>query len=104
MWRMRITRGGARWSDDAGCQASMAAKAPANYADLFQMIETCKLSAPWAMGEQYTVADPYLYVMTRWLARMDIDVDRFPAIAAHHRRMNERPAVQRALQAQGLSS
>jgi glutathione S-transferase len=82
----------------------MAAKAPANYADLFQMIEDHKLAAPWAMGEQYTVADPYLYVMTHWLARMDIDVNRFPRIAAHHARMNARPAVQRALQAHGLSA
>jgi glutathione S-transferase len=95
---------GARWSDDQACQASMSAKAPANYADLFDMIECRKLGAPWAMGEQYTVADAYLYVMTRWLARMDIDVNRFPGIAAHHQRMNARPAVQRALQAQGLAA
>ncbi|ANN70332.1 glutathione S-transferase family protein [Bordetella bronchialis] len=95
---------GARWSDDPACQASMAAKVPANYVALFDMIEAGKLGEPWVMGQQYTVADPYLYVMTRWLERLDIDVNRFPRIATHHRRMNERPAVQRALRAQGLAA
>jgi glutathione S-transferase len=95
---------GSRWSDDPACHASMVAKVPANYAELFDMIETHRLGTPWVMGDQYTVADPYLYVLTRWLARLDIDVNRFPGIAAHHQRMNARPAVQRALQAQGLTA
>jgi glutathione S-transferase len=50
------------------------------------------------------VADPYLYVMTRWVAKVAGDLRRFPGIAAHHERMNARPAVQRTLQLQGLTA
>jgi glutathione S-transferase len=93
-----------RWSDDDACRASMATKAVATYAELFGMIEAHKLATPWAMGEQYTVADPYLFVMTRWLAKLEGDLRRFPEVAAHHARMNARPAVQRALQLHGLAA
>lgn len=91
-----------RWSDDEGCQASMAAKAVHTFADLLGMVQAHKLGAPWVMGDTYTVADPYLYVMARWFAKLDGGLARFPGIAAHHARMNARPAVQRTLQLQGL--
>jgi glutathione S-transferase len=93
-----------RWSDDEACRASMAAKAVDNFADLFGMIESHKLALPWVMGDQYTVADPYLYVMARWFERLNGNLGRFPGIAAHHARMNERPAVRRALELQGLTA
>lgn len=86
-----------RWSDDEGCCAGMAKKAAITYAEQFAMIEAEKLGGPWVMGDQFTVADPYLFAMTRWLKRLDIDVNNFPRIAAHLGRMNERPAVQRVL-------
>ncbi|ARP89158.1 glutathione S-transferase [Bordetella genomosp. 9] len=93
-----------RWSDDEACRASMAAKAVGNLADLFGIIERHRLAGPWVMGDQYTVADPYLYIMTRWLAKLAGGLARFPDVAAHHARMNTRPAVQRALQLQGLEA
>jgi glutathione S-transferase len=49
------------------------------------------------MGERYSVADPYLFVMTGWLPSDDVDPARFPKVADHYARMLERPAVQRAL-------
>ncbi|WP_368735621.1 glutathione binding-like protein [Escherichia coli] len=49
------------------------------------------------MGESYTIADPYLFTMTRWLEGDGVDVARFPKVHDHMRRMLERPAVQRAI-------
>ena len=49
------------------------------------------------MGEQYTVADAYLFTMTKWLPGDGVDMARFPKVAAHHARMLERPAVKTAL-------
>ena len=49
------------------------------------------------MGEQYMVADPYLFTLAGWLPRDGVEIATLPVIAAHHRRMSERPAVQRAL-------
>jgi glutathione S-transferase len=93
-----------RYSDDEACRATIASKAVGTFLDLFAMMETRKFVGPWVMGDQYTVADPYLYVMTRWLARMKEDLGRFPGIAAHYARMSARPAVRRALQLQGLEA
>lgn len=92
-----------RWSDDETCRADMASKAIATYAEQFGMIESHRLEGPWVMGEQFTVADPYLYVMARWLAELQGGLGRFPGVAAHHARMDARPAVLRALQQHGLA-
>ena len=54
----------------------------------------------WLVGEHFTVADAYLYVVTAWLAHFDIDIARWPKLAAHHARVANRPAVQAARQAE----
>lgn len=56
-------------------------------------------SRDWLLGE-YTIADANLFYITRWCRQHRIDM---PAnIAAHHTRMLARPAVRRALEADGL--
>ncbi len=52
---------------------------------------------PWVLGEQYTVADGYLFTIAGWLASDGVDIARFPKVAAHFERVAARPAVQRAL-------
>jgi glutathione S-transferase len=54
----------------------------------------------WLVGDHFTVADAYLYVVTAWLAHFDIDIGRWPKLAAHHARVAHRPAVQAARQAE----
>jgi glutathione S-transferase len=49
------------------------------------------------MGKDYSICDPYLFTMARWLESDGIDVARFPKVAGHRQRMAERPAVQRVL-------
>ena len=56
----------------------------------------------WLMGDVFTVADAYLYVMLRHAAHAGLPVAGEPAIAAYLRRAAQRPAVQRALKAEGL--
>ena len=55
------------------------------------------------MGDHFTVADAYLYVVTRWTKPMNIDIARFKNLAAHHARVEARPAVQEALKAEKLA-
>ena len=59
--------------------------------------------APWAAGERYSVADPYLLVFWTWgRDGLAYDMERdFPAWTAHARRMGERPAVRRVLEREG---
>jgi glutathione S-transferase len=56
----------------------------------------------YLMGEHFTVADAYLYVVTRWAKPMGIDISAWPNLAMHHQRVAARPAVREALDAEGL--
>ena len=56
----------------------------------------------WMANDTFSVADIYLYTVTRWLHVFKIDIDRWPLIAAHHRLVEARPAVRLALKAEGL--
>jgi len=90
-------RRGARWANDPAAIADMSAKVPQTMGESFEMIEDKMFAGPWVMGEQYTVADTYLFTMTKWLPSDGVDMARFPKVAAHHARMLERPAVKTAL-------
>ncbi|MBZ4394250.1 glutathione transferase GstA [Myxococcus sp. AS-1-15] len=54
------------------------------------------------MGEQFTVADAYLFTVLNWAAPMKVDLEPFPAVRAFQARVAERPHVQAALVAEGL--
>lgn len=86
-----------RWADEPEAIAAMQRKVPQNMADCFGLIETLYLAGPWVMGEQYTVADGYLFTIAGWLASDGVDIARFPKVAAHSARVATRPAVQSAL-------
>jgi glutathione S-transferase len=49
------------------------------------------------LGEPFSLCDPYLFVVSSWLPRDGIDMARFPKIADHFARMNDRPAVKTVL-------
>jgi glutathione S-transferase len=88
---------GYRWADDAAALEAMKAKVPQTMTESFGLIEESLFEGPWVMGETYTIADPYLFVMTGWLPSDGVDPTLFPKVNEHHARMLERPAVQRAL-------
>ena len=58
-------------------------------------------AGPFLMGEQLTLPDPYLFVMTRWTDRF-IGLEKWPNLAAFHERMFERPSVRQVLRFEGL--
>lgn len=49
------------------------------------------------MGDDFTVADAYLYVITGWAVPMQLDLSSLPVLGAYRQRLDERPAVQRSL-------
>jgi glutathione S-transferase len=95
-----------RWADSAEAIAEIKAKVPASLGPVLGLIEDRFADGrDWVMGGQYTVADPYLYVMARWLERDGAGgSSRFPRIVAHRTRMQARPAVQRVLAVAGLQA
>jgi glutathione S-transferase len=56
----------------------------------------------YVMGDHFTVADAYLYTVTRWTKPMAIDTSAYPNLMAHNARVEARPAVQEALKVEGL--
>lgn len=71
----------------------MQRKVPANMTACFELIERHYLAGPWVMGEQYTVADGYLFTVAGWLQSDGVDIARFPKVHAHFARVAARPAV-----------
>jgi glutathione S-transferase len=90
---------GGRWSDDAAVIENLKLKVPQNMTDSAAMIETDYLKGPWVMGEQFTVADAYLFTIENWFSGDGVDLSKFPRITTHMAAMNARPAVQRVLKA-----
>jgi glutathione S-transferase len=90
-------RRGSRWTDDAAAIETMKAKVSQTMGDSFALIEEKMIEGPWVLGESYSVADGYLFTMTKWLAGDGVDHSRFSKVSAHYDRMLERPAVQKAL-------
>jgi glutathione S-transferase len=90
-------RRGARWADEQSSFDDMKRKVPETMTASARLIEHSMLRGPWVMGEQYTVADPYLYTITGWLKGDGVDVSAFPGLMAHRARMEARPAVRQTL-------
>lgn len=92
---------GSRWADDPAALEEMRRKVPETVGACFELIENSMLRGPWVMGETYSVADPYLFTVARWMEGDSVDPARFPRVIEHRNRMMERPAVARAVAAQG---
>ena len=56
----------------------------------------------YLMGDTYSVADIYFFVASNWCRLTRIDISGMPRILALRQRVMARPAVQEALQAEGL--
>ncbi|HSW06339.1 glutathione S-transferase family protein [Aquabacterium sp.] len=86
---------GYRWADDPAAVEAMKAKVPQTVGDCFALIERDYLLGPWVLGERYSVSDIYLFTLAQWLEGDSVDVNRFPKVAEHRRRMAEHPVVDR---------
>jgi glutathione S-transferase len=92
-----------RWADDPAAQEAMKKKVPETVGACFDLIEREMLRGPWVMGDAYSVADPYLFTLARYMEVDGVDPAAFPRVLDHRDRMAERPAVQRALKSEGLA-
>lgn len=86
-----------RWADEQSSYDDMARKVPETMGAAFDLVENKFLQGPWVMGDQYTICDPYLFTITRWLKGDGVPASRHPRVQEHMQRMNERAAVKAAL-------
>ena len=57
---------------------------------------------PYLMGDDFTVADGYLFTVTNWAKPVGLDISGLKNLAAYRERIAARPAVQAAMKAEGL--
>ncbi len=88
---------GDRWADDPAALAEMQRKIPQTVGACFELIESEMFEGPWVMGEAYSLCDPYLYTIARWLEADKVDTAKLPKTMAHMQRMEARPAVKTVL-------
>ena len=88
---------GYRWIDDGPAMETMKKKVPQKVGECFELIEREYFKGPWVTGADYTIADPYLFTIARWLEADGVDPKRFPKVLEHRNRMAERPAVKKVL-------
>ena len=56
----------------------------------------------YLLGKNFSVADAYLFTVSNWAPRVDVDLAPYKNVLAYRKRVSERPAVQSAMRAEGL--
>lgn len=80
------------------------AAASANVRSRFDYLNGVLGKQDYLMGAQFSVADAYLFVILNWTFPTGIGMSDWPALQAFHGRIGARPAVQQAMQAEGLGA
>lgn len=68
----------------------------------YALVDQQLAQQPYLTGEQFTVADAYLFVVTRWAKPLNLDLSAFTHLYAFMTRVAQRPSVQQALAAEGI--
>ncbi|HEX6017679.1 MAG TPA: glutathione transferase GstA [Burkholderiaceae bacterium] len=56
----------------------------------------------YLMGDAFSVADAYLFTVTKWAPHVFVDITDLAHVQAYQKRVAARPAVQEAMKAEGL--
>src|ERR1043165_3467683 len=68
----------------------------------YKLVDERLARGPYLFGDQFTVADAYLFTVTNWSNFLKLDLSEFANLMAFQARVAARPAVQAAMTAEGL--
>lgn len=68
----------------------------------FEWVDKQLAGKQYLMGDNFTLPDAYLYVMTRWAKGLKIDLSKLANLQAFAERVAARPNVQQTLKEEGL--
>lgn len=68
----------------------------------FDIIEGQLQGRDYLTGNQFSIADAYLFTVASWSRHFKFNLDRWPALEAYLQRVAERPAVRTAMLEEGL--
>ncbi len=86
---------GSRWATSEIALSDMRSKVSENMTEHGAFIERYLLDGPWVLGDRYSLCDPYLAVISRWLEEDGVDLRKFPRITKHLELINERPSMRK---------
>jgi glutathione S-transferase len=66
----------------------------------YAIVDKVLATRPYLLGTQFSVADAYLFVVTRWAAYVNLDLSELENLTAFQARVAARPAVQAAIAAE----
>ncbi|MGR3678777.1 MAG: glutathione S-transferase family protein [Paracoccaceae bacterium] len=92
---------GSRWATKPVSYKDMKAMVPQTMTASCEYISQNGLRGPFVLGETFSMADCYLYVVCTWLTGDGVDLDKFPKIRNFMETMEARPSV-RAIYAKGM--
>ncbi|VWB52366.1 glutathione S-transferase [Burkholderia lata] len=96
-----------RWVDvgNAAGAAQVKAHAETKIAALLDQLDRQLETSggPWLLGAHYTVLDPYALMLCRWTRGFAEPARQRPVLGGYLQRVLARPAIQRALQTEGLA-
>jgi glutathione S-transferase len=68
----------------------------------YGLVEKALEGKQFVLGDSFSVADAYLFVVTNWRNYLKLDLSEFPNLMAFQERVAARPAVRAAMTAEGL--
>ena len=89
---------GHRWTNDESALASLTANVKKNMTDYAEYIENNLICGPWVLGDNYSICDPYLALVTRWFRDDGVDLAPFQKIKNHNIKFHERANVKKVME------
>ena len=68
----------------------------------YALIEKQLEGRKYLLGDRFTVADAYLFTLTRWARGVKLDLSGFPNLEAFQKRVGSRKSALEAMRAEGL--
>lgn len=88
---------GHRWATEESSFADMKARTVQTMTDSAAHVENHVLKGPYVLGDRFSLADPYLFVASTWLAGDGVTVTDFPRFMAFADTMRSRASVARVI-------
>lgn len=73
-----------------------------NVKKAYDFVSASLADQPYLTGETFSVADAYLFTIINWHNFIALDLEPWPVLVAFQARVAARPAVQKAMQEEGL--
>ncbi|HYD87642.1 MAG TPA: glutathione transferase GstA [Vitreimonas sp.] len=73
-----------------------------NLQNRYELLERKLGDKPFLLGDQFTIADAYAFVILTWARKFEIDLSERQKLQTYFQRVMKRPAVRQALEEEGL--